>query len=105
MKMVTVLKGMVPVIAATSWACRCWWHGLGLEPQRISHRTSHYDIVPTLMRRMLACDNAFSDYSSGQDLYDGPQWDWLVAGSYYNYAVLEPRADNSDFSERDVRGS
>jgi len=62
----------------------------GMEPQRISHRTSHYDIVPTLMRRMLACDNAFSDYSSGQDLYDGPQWDWLVAGSYYNYAVLEP---------------
>lgn len=62
----------------------------GLSPQRISQRTSHYDIVPTLMRRMLACDNAFSDYSSGQDLYDGPQWNWLVAGSYYNYAVLEP---------------
>ena len=61
----------------------------GLEPQRISHRTSHYDIVPTLMRRMLVCDNVFTDYSSGQDLYDGPQWDWLVAGSYYNYAVLE----------------
>jgi len=43
-----------------------------------------------LMRRMLACDNASTDYSSGQDLFDGPQWDWLVAGSYYNYAVLEP---------------
>jgi len=62
----------------------------GMEPQRISHRTSHYDIAPTLVRRLLGCDNAFSDYSSGQDLYDGPQWDWLVAGSYYNYAVLEP---------------
>ncbi len=62
----------------------------GVEPRRISHRTSHYDIVPTLLRRLLACSNAYSDYSSGQDLYDGPQWDWLVAGSYYNYAVLEP---------------
>jgi len=62
----------------------------GMEPRRIDHRTSHYDIAPTLMRRMLGCSNAYSDYSSGRDLYDGPQWDWLLAGSYYNYAVLEP---------------
>jgi len=62
----------------------------GIEPQQNSQRTSHYDIVPTLMRRMLGCSNAFSDYSSGRDLFDGPQWDWLIAGSYYNYAVLEP---------------
>ena len=62
----------------------------GMEPRLLSHRTSHYDIAPTLMRRLLACSNDYSDYSSGQDLYDGPQWDWLIAGSYYNYAVLEP---------------
>jgi membrane-anchored protein YejM (alkaline phosphatase superfamily) len=62
----------------------------GMEPGHVSHRTSHYDIVPTLMRRLLGCSNAYSDYSSGNDLYDGPQWDWLIAGSYYNYAVLEP---------------
>jgi membrane-anchored protein YejM (alkaline phosphatase superfamily) len=62
----------------------------GVEPQRISRRTSHFDIAPTLMRRLLGCSNAFADYSSGRDLYDGPQWDWLIAGSYYNYAVIEP---------------
>lgn len=62
----------------------------GLESRQFSHRTSHYDIVPTLMRRLLGCSNDPSDYSSGQDLYEGPQWDWLIAGSYYNYAVLEP---------------
>ena len=62
----------------------------GTKPQRVSRRTSHYDIAPTLIRRMLGCTNPYSDYSSGQDLFDGPQWDWLVAGSYYNYAVLEP---------------
>ena len=62
----------------------------GMEPQQVSRRTSHYDIAPTLMRRMLGCSNDFSDYSSGQDLFTGPQWEWLVAGSYYNYAVLEP---------------
>jgi membrane-anchored protein YejM (alkaline phosphatase superfamily) len=62
----------------------------GLEPGQFSHRTSHYDVAPTLMRRLMGCSNALSDYSSGQDLYDGPQWEWLIAGSYYNYAVLEP---------------
>ena len=62
----------------------------GIEPQHLSHRTSHYDVAPTLMRRLLACSNDYSDYSSGQDLFDGPQWDWMIAGSYYNYAVLEP---------------
>ncbi len=62
----------------------------GIEPQVVTHRTSHYDIAATLMRRLLGCSNPPTDYASGNDLYDGPQWDWLVAGSYYNYAVLEP---------------
>ncbi len=62
----------------------------GIERRQVTHRTSHYDVAPTLMRRLLGCSNPYSDYASGQDLYDGPQWDWLVVGSYYNYAVLEP---------------
>lgn len=62
----------------------------GMAPRQLSHRTSHYDVAPTLMRRLLGCSNAYSDYSIGTDLYEGPQWDWLIAGSYYNYAVLEP---------------
>ena len=62
----------------------------GVNPQQVSRRTSHYDIVPTLIRRMLGCSNESSDYASGNDLYDGPEWDWMIAGSYYNYAVLEP---------------
>lgn len=62
----------------------------GMEPGLIDHRTSHYDIAPTLLDRMLGCSNPPSDYASGQDLFNGPQWDWLIVGSYYNYAVLEP---------------
>jgi len=62
----------------------------GIEPRQVGHRTSHYDVAPTLMRRLLGCSNDYADYSSGHDLYDGPQWDWLIAGSYYNYSVLEP---------------
>lgn len=55
-----------------------------------THRTSHYDIVPTLMQELLGCSNPPGDYSVGGNLFDGESWDWMVAGSYYNYAVLEP---------------
>lgn len=54
------------------------------------HRTSHYDIVPTLMQELLSCSNPPSDYSVGENLFDMKEWDWMVAGSYFNYAVLEP---------------
>lgn len=54
------------------------------------HRSSHYDIVPTLMEELLACSNPPSHYAVGTNLFDHQSWEWLVAGSYYNYAVLEP---------------
>jgi len=54
------------------------------------HRTSHYDIVPTLMQDLLGCNNPASDYSVGRNLFSLAQWDWLVAGSYFNYAILDP---------------
>jgi membrane-anchored protein YejM (alkaline phosphatase superfamily) len=56
----------------------------------IDHRTSHYDIIPTLMQDFLGCRNPASDYAVGHNLFDRREWPWLVAGSYYNYAVLEP---------------
>ena len=40
---------------------------------------------------MLGCSNPPSDYSSGGDLFTGPEWDWLVAASYTGFAVVEPR--------------
>ena len=55
-----------------------------------THRTSHYDIVPTLMQELFGCSNPAGDYSVGGSLIDEESWDWMVAGSYYNYAVLEP---------------
>lgn len=54
------------------------------------HRTSHYDVVPTLMQDLLGCTNPASDFSVGKNLFDRHDWDWIVAGSYYNYAVIEP---------------
>jgi membrane-anchored protein YejM (alkaline phosphatase superfamily) len=54
------------------------------------HRTSHYDIVPTLMQDFFGCSNTAADYSVGRNLFDRTSWPWMIAGSYYNYAVLEP---------------
>ncbi len=54
------------------------------------HRTSHYDIVPTLVQDLLGCSNPPGDYSTGNNLFEKKEWDWMIAGSYYNYAVLEP---------------
>ncbi len=65
-------------------------HWPGRPVQRFDHRTSHFDLVPTLMQDLLACSNPVSDYASGHNLYAAKDWDWLLAGSYYNYAVLEP---------------
>jgi membrane-anchored protein YejM (alkaline phosphatase superfamily) len=65
-------------------------HWPGRDPVRYEHRSSHYDVVPTLMQDVLGCDNPASDYSSGRNLFAGESWNWLLAGSYYNYAVLEP---------------
>jgi membrane-anchored protein YejM (alkaline phosphatase superfamily) len=47
-------------------------------------------VAPTLLGRVFGCSNDAADYSSGADLFTRKDWDWLVAGSYYNYAVLEP---------------
>lgn len=62
----------------------------GRAARRFEHRTSHYDVVPTLMQDLLGCANPASDFASGRNLFEGESWPWLLAGSYYNYAVLEP---------------
>jgi membrane-anchored protein YejM (alkaline phosphatase superfamily) len=62
----------------------------GRPPAVFRHRSSHYDFAPTLMQEVLSCSNPSSDYASGENLFAEKAWDWLLAGSYYNYAVLEP---------------
>jgi membrane-anchored protein YejM (alkaline phosphatase superfamily) len=62
----------------------------GMAAGEVATRTSHYDVAPTLLGRVFGCSNDAADYSSGADLFTRRDWDWLVAGSYYNYAVLEP---------------
>jgi len=62
----------------------------GRPAQRITHRTSHHDLAPTLVSRLFGCTNPPADYSSGHDLFSGTAWTWLIAGSYVDFALVEP---------------
>lgn len=65
-------------------------HWPGREPVKVERRTAHRDIPVTLLSRLLGCSNPPADYSTGSDLFDGASWQWLVAGSYSDHAVVEP---------------
>ncbi len=59
------------------------------QPAQIGYRTTHYDIVPTLMNMLFDVDADTSSYSVGYDLFDDSESrDWFIAGSYYNYALV-----------------
>lgn len=71
-------------------------------PHKYTHRTTHYDIVPTLMSQYLGVRNDLSDYSAGHLLTDTVSRRWHVVGSNLNYAfiidgdsILEKTADGS----------
>jgi membrane-anchored protein YejM (alkaline phosphatase superfamily) len=62
----------------------------GRAPARVAHRTSHFDMAPTLLTGVFGCTNPPSDYASGHDLFANRAWDWLIAASYSNFALVEP---------------
>jgi membrane-anchored protein YejM (alkaline phosphatase superfamily) len=50
----------------------------GRAPGRVARRTSHNDLAPTLVGELFGCTNPPADYASGQSLFSGAQWDWLI---------------------------
>ncbi len=62
----------------------------------ITKRSSHIDIVPTLLRHTLACEGDFSGISNGEDLFNLPDHRPLMSGSYVNKAYI---VDNAVFVE------
>lgn len=72
------------------------------EPAHFSHRTTHYDFVPTLMQRYLGVNNPMDDYSTGMLLTDTTSRRWHVMGSNLNYAFL---VDGDTIIEKKAEGS
>lgn len=60
----------------------------GRKPEAISKLTTHYDVVPTLMRDALGVNNPVSDYSIGYPLFSSQQTSSFIAASYGDYAVI-----------------
>ena len=53
--------------------------------------TTHYSIVPTLMRRVLGCTSPIKDYSVGVPLFTQGHRPFFIANSYIDYAIITPR--------------
>jgi len=56
--------------------------------KRFSHITTHYDIVPTLMRRFLSVENPTNEYSMGYDIYDDTNRFPHLVGDHVNYGIV-----------------
>ena len=63
-------------------------HAPGLEPKVYDHRTTHFDVIPTVMHRYLGCTNAFSTYSVGRSLLEPGGRETLVLSEYAEFAIM-----------------
>lgn len=63
-------------------------HVPGKAAQRFTHRTTHYDFVPTIMHNYLGVSNPLEDYSAGRLLSDTTARSWHFVGNELRYAFL-----------------
>ena len=61
----------------------------GRDPAIVDYKTSHLDIVPTLMNDALGVINDPADFSSGKSLWQEGGRPWSLVGSYFNFAIVE----------------
>ena len=62
----------------------------GRAPGRVTRRTSHNDLAPTLAGELFGCANPPADYASGHSLFSDAQWDWLITLGFNTFALIEP---------------
>jgi len=55
----------------------------------IEHRTSHYDVVPTLLEEVLGCTNPPADYAVGRSLFEPGGREVLLLANYTDYALVQ----------------
>jgi membrane-anchored protein YejM (alkaline phosphatase superfamily) len=60
----------------------------GCKPRQIKYRTTHYDVAPTLLRKVLGVKNPPSDYSIGRLLSDPSSRDWHIVGDNLQYGFI-----------------
>lgn len=60
----------------------------GLAPAVYRHRTTHFDVMPTVMRNYLGCDDPFSIYSVGGSLFEPGGRETIVMSEYADFAIM-----------------
>jgi len=73
----------------------------GMKPETIYYQTSHYDVVPTLMKKALGVTTPISAYSVGRSLFSSHRPPYLIVGSYVDYAILQPSQTTIIYSTND----
>lgn len=61
----------------------------GEDARTITRMTSHVDIVPTLMEKLLGSQTSAAQYSSGHSLFDNNQRQYLLSGDLNKYVIYE----------------
>ena len=58
-----------------------------------SHRTTHYDVVPTIMQEIWSCKNSIASFSEGKSLYLAPEKDWETYGRSNELEFFHPESN------------
>ncbi len=59
-----------------------------LPPKVYGHRTTHFDVMPTVMRDYLGCDDPFATYSVGRPLFEPGGRETIVMSEYADFAIM-----------------
>lgn len=62
----------------------------GEKPRTFSYQTSHFDVAPTLMNRLLGCSTSPNNFSLGSNLLSPADPKYLIIGSYTAFGIVEP---------------
>ena len=82
-------------------------HWPGKEHKDFQYLTSHYDITPTILKELFACNNPYADYTEGSNLFDANNRLPLIVSNNYNVGYLEKNRittlfDSGDFQVQDA---
>ena len=63
------------------------WDPTSTQKRTFSYRTSHYDIVPTVLQQLYGCTNPTEDYAIGKNLFDATPRPFTLISSYTKKAI------------------
>jgi len=64
-------------------------HVLGQSPLLERYRTTHFDVVPTLLGTYLGCTSPLAGYSVGRSLFEPGGREMLLMSEYIDFAIVQ----------------